>query len=79
MLTLQKGVFMGMQDGRARIGKTLKELMAHWRETHSQWNDSTSATFESRFLTPLEVDSRQAVSAMEGMGQILQQIKRDCE
>jgi hypothetical protein len=68
-----------MQDGRARIGKTIKELAAHWRETRTQWDDSTASAFEDRFLAPLEADSRQAISAMEGMGQILQQIKRDCE
>jgi hypothetical protein len=70
---------MGMSEGRARLGKSVKELMMRWAETKSHWNDAASKAFEGRFITPVELDSRQAVSAMDGMAQILQQIKRDCE
>ncbi|MDP9172667.1 MAG: hypothetical protein M3O30_02220 [Planctomycetota bacterium] len=70
---------MGMHEGRARLGKSMKELMMRWVETKAKWDDSSSKAFETRNLVPLEMDARQAVSAMDHMGQILSQIKRDCE
>ncbi len=69
---------MGMFEGRARIGKSIKDLHTRWNETRSDWDDASSHAFEAKHLIPLELDSRQAVSAMDGMAQILMQIKRDC-
>jgi hypothetical protein len=68
-----------MHEGRAQLGKSVKELLAHWSETKTKWSDSASKAFETRNLVPLELDSRQAVSAMDTMAGILAQIKRDCE
>jgi hypothetical protein len=70
---------MGMLEGRAKVGKSVKELMAHWTETKSQWDDFTSKKFEEKFLTPIQQDAKQAAGAMDAMSQILQQAKRDCE
>jgi ppGpp synthetase/RelA/SpoT-type nucleotidyltranferase len=70
---------MGMHEARAKIGKSVKELMAHWAETKSQWDDANSNKFAEKFLAPLEQDSKSAVTAMDQMTQILQQIKRECE
>jgi hypothetical protein len=70
---------MGMTDGRARLSKAMKELMLRWSETRMQWDDAAAKAFEDRFLTPLEMDSRQATGAMDVMGQMLSQLRRDCE
>jgi hypothetical protein len=70
---------MGMFEGRARIGKAIKDLHTRWLETRSSWDDASCRAFESKYLIPLELDSRQAVNAMDGMAQILMQIKRECE
>ena len=70
---------MGMHEGRARLGKSVKELLMHWAETKTKWSDSAANGFEAKYLTPMEMDSRQAVNAMDHMGQILSQIRRDCE
>jgi hypothetical protein len=70
---------MGMHEGRARLGKSVKELQARWNETRSHWNDSTAKAFEVRRLVDIELDARAAFSAMDAMAQVLQQIKRDCE
>jgi len=69
---------MGMQEGRAQVNKSLKELLYHWNETKTQWNDSNARGFESKYLTPLEQDAKAAVNAMDQMAQILSKIKTDC-
>jgi hypothetical protein len=70
---------MGMMEARSKVGKSVKELMAHWLETKGQWDDGNSQKFEEKFLVPLEMDAKMAVGAMEEMSQILMQIKKDCE
>jgi len=70
---------MGMHEGRARLNKSVKELMARWNETKSQWNDGTSRAFEVKYLTPLEQDAKTAVGAMDHMAQVLQKMRSDCE
>ncbi len=70
---------MGVFEGRAQLGKSMKELMLHWSETKMSWDDSQSKQFEEKFLAPMEADLRNAVGAMDHMAVILQQIRRDCE
>ncbi len=70
---------MGVHEGRARLGKIAKELAARWSETRMQWDDANARQFESKFMIPLEEDIRSAVGAMDHMGQVLHQLRRDCE
>jgi hypothetical protein len=70
---------MGVYEGRGQLGKSIKELLNHWSETKASWKDANADRFEKKHLVPLEMDLRQAVSAMDQMSQLLAQIKRDCE
>jgi len=70
---------MGVFEGRARVGKAMKELFLHWSEAKMSWSDATAKTFEQRHLAGLEMDARQAVGAMDTMAQKLQEIRRDCQ
>jgi hypothetical protein len=69
---------MGMTEGRASLRKAVKELMMHWSEAKSQWNDSNAHSFEERFIVQFAQDAKQAVSGMDAMAQVLQKIKQDC-
>jgi len=57
----------------------MKELMHRWIETKSSWDDIRSRQFEEEHLISLESDLRNALSAMDHMAVILNQIHRDCE
>jgi len=70
---------MGVQDGRAALGKAMKELWLRWSEAQSQWNDSVARNFEKERLRPLESDMRSATSAMESMAAKLQMVRRDVQ
>jgi hypothetical protein len=69
---------MGVYEGRGQLARALKDLNLRWMETKSTWQDATSDAFEKEHLLTLEMDLRQAVTAMEHMAQILGQVKRDC-
>jgi hypothetical protein len=70
---------MGVYEGRGQLGKSMKELMNAWLETRSSWKDANAERFEKKHLVPVEMDLRQAVSAMDVMSQLISAIKRDCE
>ncbi len=63
---------MGVYEGRGQLGKAIKELNHRWAETKSVWDDPVSRRFEEDFLTPMEVDLRNAVAAMDRVGIVLQ-------
>jgi len=70
---------MGVYEGRGQLNKSMKELMHRWIETKSSWDDIRSRQFEEEHLISLESDLRNALSAMDHMAVILNQIHRDCE
>ena len=69
---------MGVYEGRGQLAKGMKDLLHRWQETKSTWDDAMSAQIEKDYLVPLEMDLRNAVSAMEHIAQVLAQIKSDC-
>ena len=69
---------MGVHEARGNLAKAFKELMLRWQETRSQWDDAQAEQFEETVLRTLESDLRTANSAMDQMGILLNQVKRDC-
>ena len=70
---------MGVYESRGQLAKALKDLTDRWSDTKMDWDDVVSERFEERFLAPLDVDLRNATSAMDHMAQILSQVRRDCK
>lgn len=69
---------MSLSSGRNMLNGALKDLYAHWDETRRKWNDPMSQMLEKNFLEPLEPQVRNAASAMEAMGQLVDRIRREC-
>lgn len=72
-------VCMGVYEGRGQLSKAMKQLLLHWAEAKSQWEDAQSRAFEEKYLATLEQDLKQAVGAMDHMALLLGQIRRECE
>jgi hypothetical protein len=70
---------MGVHGGRSQLNEAMKELMSRWSEATSSWDDAKSKEFEEKHLTPLAMDLKMAMSAMDHMAVVLQQVSRDCE
>lgn len=69
---------MGVYEGRGQLSKSMKELLLRWNETKTSWDDVRAHEFEKNFLEPLEMDLRNAVSAMDHMAILLNQIRSVC-
>ena len=70
---------MGVHESRGNLAKAIKELMLRWRDTRAVWDDARAEQFEQQYLRQLEADLRVAGSAMDQMGILIQQVRRDCE
>ena len=69
---------MGVYEGRGLLSKSVKELLLRWNETKMSWDDVRAHDFEKSFLEPLEMDLRNAVTAMDHMAILLGQVKSAC-
>lgn len=70
---------MGLYEGRGQLAKAMKDLAQRWGETKMSWTDQQAAEFERRYVQQFEADLRQAVTAMEHMATVLNQVHRECE
>jgi hypothetical protein len=70
---------MGVYEGRGQLAKALKDLTLKWSETKMSWTDQQSEEFEKRYIIPMQADLRQAVTAMEHIASVLNQVHHDCE
>ena len=70
---------MGVHESRGNLTKAFKELMLRWSETKAQWDDARSEEFEKTYLFELQNDLRMAGSAMDQIGILINQARRDCE
>lgn len=70
---------MGVHEAQGQLSKGMKDLLARWADTKMDWDDANSRAFEKEFLFPLERDLKTAITAMDVMGRLVQQARRDCE
>lgn len=68
-----------MSASQNRLMGLTKELAAEWANTKQSWSDAKSREFEGRFLDELFSGVNQAVTNIESLERILNQIRADCE
>ena len=69
---------MGVYEGRGQLTKAMRDLLFRWQEARGAWDDPVSKDVEEKFIVPLEQHMKNALSAMDHMGAVLQQVKHDC-
>jgi hypothetical protein len=70
---------MGVYEGRGQLSRAIKDLRARWLDAKTAWDDANSERFEEKYIVPLEMDLKMAVSAMDTMAALLSQARHDCE
>jgi hypothetical protein len=69
---------MSVVTGRAQLYQALKTLRARWDQTLRDWNDPVAREFEEKFLLPLDSATTSALSVMDRLTQVLEQIRQEC-
>jgi len=69
---------MSVVEGRAKLIKAGKTLMADWQQVKESWRDENCRQFEKKYISQLETDIRAAAQAMEHIASMLAGARRDC-
>ena len=70
---------MGLAESRGKLGSSTRDLLNLWANTKLVWSDVNAEKLEETLLRPLEMDIRNAASAMDQMSALLAGIRRECE
>jgi hypothetical protein len=68
-----------MTASKNRLMGLTKELRAEWEQTRQYWNDAKSLEFEKRFLEELMAGVNQAVTNIDALERVLNEVRSDCE
>lgn len=69
---------MSVIEGRAKLIKAGKKLMADWHQVKETWRDENCRQFEKKYIAQLETDIRAATQAMEHIAAMIANARRDC-
>jgi hypothetical protein len=64
--------------GSNRLKETMRALKDQWLTTEATWTDSVRRKFEDRYLTPLDPAVDAAVTGMQELAEVLDEVRRDC-
>lgn len=69
---------MDLSLGAGKLQRAWKNLMVHWDDTKSRWNDPVGAAFEENYLLPLEEDVNAVRKEMDRLAAVLSQAYHEC-
>lgn len=67
-----------LSNGQTELQSCLKTLLLRWEQTQPEWQDSVRHEFEEEHLESLVPLVRDALRAMERLGQVLAQLHQEC-
>lgn len=70
---------MGLHDSRGRIARAAKDLATAWAAARHEWRDVNAQRLEEQLLVPLDQRVKQAVTVLDQMYVLAEQIKRECQ
>ncbi len=69
---------MSVSAAKAKLAQAIRDIRVAWDMARPLWRDQVAQDFERQVLYELERDIRTAQGAMEQLGDVLGQAKRDC-
>ncbi len=70
---------MSVKVAQSNLTDAIKELKFRWERARSEWDDHASHRFEREVIAPLEPMVIAALKAMEQVGELSMQVRRECE
>jgi len=68
-----------MTASKNQLMALTKELRTEWEQTRQYWNDAKSLEFEKRFLEELMAGVNLAVTNIDALERVINQVRNDCE
>lgn len=70
---------MSITVGQTQLQEAVKDLLIRWERTKAQWSDEQSRQVEADFIEPLKPRVRATLNALERVGAVVAQARRECE
>jgi uncharacterized protein YukE len=64
---------------KTRLQGLTKELLADWAATKDAWRDAKAREFEQQYINELTTAVNAAVTHIDALERVLNQIREDCE
>jgi hypothetical protein len=69
---------VSLSTGRYQLYSSMETLRAHWDEVRPRWSDAVRQDFEEQYWSEIEPRVNGALAAMDRLGQVLSQLRREC-
>ena len=69
---------MSINDSRARLRRATDDLLMNWRHACATWRDEKRNQFERSYISVLQAESRKTEQALDRIGALLNEARRDC-
>jgi hypothetical protein len=69
---------MSLSTGRYQLHSAHETVTLRWDEVRPKWNDPIQQDFEEQYWKQVEPRVNAALAAMDRLGQVLGQLKREC-
>jgi hypothetical protein len=69
---------MSLSTGRYQLYSALETLRLHWDDVRPRWSDAVRQVFEEQYWSEIEPRVNGALAAMDRLGQVLGQLRREC-
>jgi hypothetical protein len=69
---------MRTDAGRGRLYDAIQQLRRRWADVEPHWADAVRQEFEEKTLGPLLLMAEEELRAMERLGQVFGQARREC-
>ena len=68
-----------MSASAGRLTHALKRIREQWDIAQATWDDPVARDFEKNHLVPLEQNTKNAITGMEKLAEVLAKIKSQCK
>jgi len=69
---------MSLSVGSSKLNDAIKELRAHWEDTHGRWQDDVAQDFEDHYWQPLEIQVQATLRGLDQLSQELARARQEC-
>lgn len=69
---------MSRSGGAAKLQRSLKDLREHWAQVKEKWNDRMREKFDEEYMTPLQMQVLQVLTAADQLDETLARARREC-
>ena len=69
---------MSVNDGRAKLIRAARDLLAAWDRAKEDWHDENCRQFEKKYIDMLRAELHKTQQAMDHIDALFLRLRKDC-